>query len=114
MADARGVFDAHWREIAERILPRSDVFRIKRVAGEKHTEKVFDATAGLALERFAAAMESMLTPRTQRWHKLRVPDEGLNEDYEIREYLDAVTGMLFDARYSPRANFASQANEAYM
>jgi hypothetical protein len=90
------------------------VFRIKRVAGEKHTEKVFDATAGLALERFAAAMESMLTPRTQRWHKLRVPDEGLNEDYEIREYLDAVTGMLFDARYSPRANFASQANEAYM
>lgn len=114
MADARGVFDAHWREIAERILPRSDVFRLKRVAGEKHTEKVFDATAGLALERFAAAMESMLTPRTQRWHKLRVPDEGLNEDYEIREYLDAVTGMLFDARYSPRANFASQANEAYM
>lgn len=114
MADARGVFDAHWREIAERILPRSDVFRLKRVAGEKHTEKVFDATAGLALERFAAAMESMLTPRTQRWHKLRVPDEGLNEDYEIREYLDSVTGMLFDARYSPRANFASQANEAYM
>ena len=114
MADARGVFDAHWREIAERILPRSDVFRIKRVAGEKHTEKVFDATAGLALERFAAAMESMLTPRTQRWHKLRVPDEGLNEDYEIRGYLDAVTSMLFDARYSPRANFASQANEAYM
>lgn len=114
MADARGVFDAHWREIAERILPRSDVFRIKRVAGEKHTEKVFDATAGLALERFAAAMESMLTPRTQRWHKLRVPDESLNEDYEIREYLDAVTSMLFDARYSPRANFASQANEAYM
>ena len=114
MADQRGIFDAHWREIAERVLPRSDHFRITRPPGDKHTEKIFDATAGLALERFSAAMESMLTPRTQRWHKLRVQNEKLNEDYAVREYLDQVTSILFDARYAPAANFASQANEAYM
>lgn len=114
MATDRAVFDAHWREIAERILPRADHFRVNRQAGDKHTEKVFDSTANLALERFAAAMESMLTPRTQRWHKLKIGIPELDENQEVKEYLDALTMILFQVRYSPKANFASQANEAYM
>lgn len=114
MATDRAVFDSHWREIAERILPRADYFRVNRQAGDKHTEKIFDATANLALERFSAAMESMLTPRTQRWHKLRTGVPELDENQEVKEYLDQVTQILFQVRYSPRANFASQANEAYM
>ena len=114
MATDRSIFDQHWREIAERILPRSDHFRVNRNPGDKHTEKVFDATASLALDRFAAAMESMLTPRTQRWHKLKVSDPVLNEDPEVRRYLDDVTQILFSVRYSPKANFASQAHESYI
>lgn len=114
MATDRAVFDSHWREIAERILPRADYFRVNRQPGDKHTEKIFDATANLALERFAAAMESMLTPRTQRWHKLRIGVPELDENQEVKAYLDAVTQILFSVRYSPKANFASQANECYM
>lgn len=111
----RTIFEQHWREIAERILPRSDHFmRTAWPPGFKHTEKVFDATAGLALERFAAAMESMLTPRTQRWHKLSCKDEKLDQSPAVRAYLDEVTQILFNVRYAPRANFASQAHEVYM
>lgn len=110
----RAVFEQHWREIAERILPRANHFRTNRQPGDKRTEWVFDATAGLALERFAAAMESMLTPRTQRWHRLRVSDPVLQDDAEVQAYLDEVTQVLFAARYSPHANFASQAAECYM
>lgn len=114
MATDRAVFDSHWREIAERILPRADHFRVNRNPGDKHTERIFDATANLALERFAAAMESMLTPRTQRWHKLRTGIPELDEAPDVKAYLDEVTQILFAVRYSPRANFASQANEVYM
>ena len=114
MATDRAVFDSHWREIAERILPRADHFRVNRQAGDKHTEKIFDATANLALERFAAAMESMLTPRTQRWHKLKTGVDELDQDPGVMAYLDEVTKILFSVRYSPKANFASQANECYM
>lgn len=110
----RSIFEQHWREIAERILPRGDHFRVNRQPGDKHTEKVFDATGNLALDRFAAAMESMLTPRTQRWHKLSIQDENLNNDPAVRAYLDEVTQRLFNARYAPNANFASQANEVYI
>jgi len=114
MASDRSIFEQHWREIAERILPRKDHFRVNRQPGDKHTEKVFDATANLALERFSAAMESMLTPRTQRWHSLRVANDEINDLPEVRRYLDEVVQILFRVRYSPRANFASQAHEVYM
>lgn len=110
----RAVFDQHWREIAERILPRADYFRTNRQPGDKHTEKIFDATANLALERFAAAMESMLTPRTQKWHRLKTMHEELNDDPEVKLWLDQCTTILFNVRYAPKANFASQANESYM
>lgn len=114
MQSARSVFEQHWREIAERILPRSYRFRNAQPAGFKGTEKVFDATANLALERFGAAMESMLTPRTQQWHRLKTLDDELNENQEVKEYLDQVTKILFNVRYAPKANFASQTNEHYM
>jgi hypothetical protein len=115
MASDRGVWEEHWREIAERVLPRENWFQASdKTPGEKRTEKVFDATAGLALERFAAAMESMLTPRTMRWHKLTTSDPALMQDQTVQEYLDAVTDILFRVRYSPKANFASQVHENYM
>ena len=67
----RVVWESHWDEVAQHVLPRSDFFQGRRNPGDKHTEKILDATACLALERFTASMESMLIPRTQRWHGLR-------------------------------------------
>jgi hypothetical protein len=115
MVSDRGVWEEHWREIAERVLPRQDWFQASnKTPGEKRTEKVFDATAGLALERFSAAMESMLTPRTMRWHKLKVRNPEISDDKSIQAYLDEVTDILFQVRYNPKANFASQVHENYM
>lgn len=115
MAGDRGVWEEHWREIAERVLPRENWFQASdKTPGEKRTEKIFDSTAGLALERFAAAMESMLTPRTMKWHKLTVQDPVLLDDQQVQRYLDDVTNILFRVRYSPKANFASQVHENYM
>jgi hypothetical protein len=115
MVGDRGVWEEHWREIAERVLPRQNWFQASdKTPGEKRTEKIFDATAGLALERFAAAMESMLTPRTMRWHKLTTSDTALQDNLQVQAYLDEVTNILFQVRYSPKANFASQVHENYM
>lgn len=113
MEGARANWEPHWQECAERVLPRQQDFQTKRLGGEKLTEKVFDSTAPLALDRFGAAMESMLTPRTQRWHELTAPEE-LADDEEVKRYLYALTSLLFRARYAPKANFASQAHETYI
>lgn len=111
----RSIWDSHWQEIAERIWPDRALFVTRdRTPGEKRTERMFDSTAALALTRFAAAMESMLTPRTAKWHKLRVADDDVDQSPAVQRYLDEVTNILFRVRYSARANFASQMHEAYM
>jgi hypothetical protein len=113
MEGDRSVWESHWTEVAERVLPRQRDFKGRRPGGEKLSERIFDSTAPLALERFAAAMESVLTPRSKRWHELKAP-AGLDGDEEVARYLYEVTSRLFAARYAPRANFASQCSETYM
>lgn len=107
-------WENYWADIARRVLPHQNIFQRAVLGvpqGERRTEFIFDSTAPLALERCAAAMESMLFPRSQRWHKLAPSDPGLADDRDVRVYLEDLTDILFAARYSPRANFASQAHE---
>ena len=111
---ARATWDSHWQEIAERVLPRHAAFTARRPAGEKRTRELFDATAALGLERFAAALESMLTPRAQRWHQLRASDPALNALPEVRAWFDQAEEIVFAKRYAPSANYASQQHEVYM
>ncbi|MCB1832968.1 MAG: hypothetical protein KDH19_05935, partial [Geminicoccaceae bacterium] len=77
-------------------------------------EDIFDATAATGLKRFGAAMESMLTPRSQLWHALAASDPKLENDDRVNRYLEAVRDILFAGRRSPAANFASQLHEAYL
>lgn len=114
MRNKRAMWESHWREIAERVRPTSNQFNRTNVPGQKQTDRIFDATAPLALERFGAAMESMLTPRTQTWHKLTPVAADLREDPQVQKWCDEIVRVLFAVRYSPRANFASQAHECYM
>jgi hypothetical protein len=114
MAAERATWESHWQEIAVRVLPRQDDFTRKGTGGAKRTERIYDATAALALERFAAAMESMLVPRMQRWHRLRASGERLSQNAEVRRWFDRATDILFAARYSTHANYASQQHETFM
>lgn len=112
----RGTWEQHWEEIAERILPRQIGFMEdnSRTRGEKKTQKVFDSRPAIALDRFAAVMDSMLTPRQSKWHNLRASDENLNKDFQVRAWFDEVNRRLFNARYAPKANFAGQNAERWI
>lgn len=110
----RGTWESHWEEIAERILPRQIGFVGERTDGEKKTQKVFDSKPMIALERFAAVMDSMLTPRQSRWHNLRTTDENLNRDFAVQDWFYQVNNILYAARYSPKANFAGQNSERWI
>lgn len=114
MAAERSTFEAHWSEITKRVLPRQDNwFGTVRSQGDKRTDTLYDSTAVLALSRFAAAMESILTPRAEVWHRL-IPEWPLEETQPVREWLEEISKMLFRVRYAPRSNFASQSHEFYM
>jgi len=115
LARERSTFEDHWAEVAPLVLTRQDdFFSQEKRQGEKRNSKKYDDTASLALERFSAAMESILTPRSSQWHKLRTSDKDLNENHEVTTFLDDLTDVLFSLRYRPKANFASQQHENYM
>lgn len=110
----RGTWESHWEEIAERVLPRQMGFLGDRTDGEKKTQKVFDSGPMIALDRFAAVMDSMLTPRQTMWHGLRCTVKELNDDFGVRTWFHEANRILYDARYSPKANFAGQNSERWI
>src|SRR5512146_2842546 len=109
----RGTWEIQWTEIAERISTKDDDFLKEWQPGAKRQFHVFDSTAMLALPKFAAALEQMATPRIQLWHRLVPLNDLLRQDMQVRQYLDTVNRILFQARYAPGTNFASQINEVY-
>jgi hypothetical protein len=114
----RTTWDSHWREIAERIYPHADDFPGSRRnlygGGERRTEHVYDSTAARALQKLAAALESLLIPRNQKWHRLRASDPRLNQDAEVKEWFEQATRVLFEVRNAPRANYYGQAHEGFL
>lgn len=115
LASARGVWENHWREVAERVRPQQNFFQmIQRPDGDKRNEKIFDATAPLGLSKFSAAVISMAFPATQTYHKLAIPDDELSGNTNVRRYLDTVNDKLFRVRYAPRANWQSQSGETVL
>lgn len=115
----RGNWESVWEQIAARIFPHySQQFQSQGSAqpftGQQKMEEMVDATGALALTRFAAAMESMLTPRSSTWHYLQPADRTLLRNREARLWYENLNRMLFDYRYAPNANFASQKHEDYM
>ncbi len=110
----RSTWESHWQEVAERVWPTMAEMTGWRTEGEKRSEKIFDSTAQRALPRFAAAMDSMLTPATQVWHGLHTGIPELDDQVEVRRWLEQVRDVMFRSRYSPKANFASQVFECWM
>lgn len=110
----RSRFESVWQDIEDRINPTDVRFtqgEQGRIPGQQNIEKVFDATPGLALDRFKAALDSLITPRNLQWHLLKPVDDELADDIEVKRYLEALTRRLFAARYA--ANFATEMQGAY-
>lgn len=110
-------FENQWREIAERFIPsHSELFDMNGLTsspGEKRTEYIFDSTPSIALGRFASIVDSLLTPRGSTWHRLKATDPNLNKVRDVLAWFEEVNRILFQYRYAPSANFASQNNNVY-
>lgn len=112
----RGNWVSQWEEIAQRVIPSlsGTFYGSQRSPGEKRTELLFDSTAALALEKFSAILDSLLTPRNQTWHRLMVNDSTLSKNREVQLYFEEVNRILFRYRYAPKANFASQNQQNFV
>lgn len=109
----RGNWDSLYQQVAERCWPQMADFQGKRSGGENRSEKIFDSTAVLALERGSSAFHSLTVPDHQLWHGLGLQgvDPKLKEYQPVKEWLEDLRKTLFSVRYSPKAAFSSQSQE---
>lgn len=112
LSGLRGTWESHWREIAERIWPmHKNLFnngQNLQSQGDKRNQEILDSTPVLALQRFGAILDSLLTPRNQFWHNLKPSDRTLLRDKNTMDWFQKANTILFDYRYSPKANFSAQ------
>ena len=110
----RSNFAEQWEEVAEIILPTSRntfFYQNFNFPGQKKTQQQIDGTTALALHRFCAIADSLVTPRNDPWHGLAAG--GPNSDYIMKNpatrlWFEQVTDLLFKFRYAANANFAGQ------
>ena len=107
-------FAEQWEEAARLILPTSrNTFYYQNFTwpGWKKTREQIDGTSALALHRFCAIADSLVTPRNEKWHGLTAG--GRHADYIMKDratelWFENTTNTLFRLRYSTNANFAAQ------
>jgi hypothetical protein len=110
----RALFAGQWEETACILLPTARntfFFGSFNWQGQKKTDRQVDMTGGLALHRFCAIADSLVTPRNMLWHGLEAdgPDaDYIMQDRSCRLWYEAATAVLFKLRYAQIANFAGQ------
>jgi hypothetical protein len=114
----RGNFESLWTKIGERIWPsHATLFSSKgftRNGGEQHTQNFVDATGALALDRFGAIVDSLLTPRNQTWNRLMASNPHVNKDRQTTLWFEEANRLLYQYRYAPKSNFASQNQQNFL
>lgn len=109
-------FENHWEEVASLILPsHRNTFHWQNYTtpGEKKTQLQVDASGMMALSRFAAICDSLLTPRNMMWHTVAADDDYVMKDRDTQLWFESTTRKLFKARYAPMGNFSAQNNSNY-
>lgn len=120
MAAERTPWEASWRDVVALCMPyASHKYDIgggisasltgtaQQPQAVQRSKELFDATAAWSLERLNAGMESLITPRAQKWHSFSLDDPFAPEPTDVEEeWLDQLRDYHFDARYNAKSNFA--------
>jgi len=101
----RGNWEVFWQEVAERCFTDQADFNVTRSKGVNRTQRVYDATATMAVNRSASAIVGLITPKSERWHALTTDDDQLNKSQVVKRYFDDVSRILFATRYAAKAGF---------
>lgn len=101
-----------WQEIADYLIPRKNSIAVQRIPGYKRTQKIFDSTGPHDGELLASAIHGTLTPSFTKWFHIIMEDIELQQDYNIRNWLDGVNERMRNELN--KSNFNSEAHEMYI
>lgn len=122
LAAQRSGWEAAWRDCVDLCMPyASHVFDFggsinagqslmglyQEPKAVQRSRELYDATAAWAVDRLIAGMESLITPRSQKWHSFALDDPFSPDPTDLEEeWLDRLRDYHFGARYDAKSNFA--------
>lgn len=91
----RSTFDAHWRELADFLIPRRVRFTTTdRNRGDKRNQNIIDSTARFSVNTLRSGLHAGLTSPARPWMKLSTPDPDLAEFGPVKEWLHVATQRM--------------------
>lgn len=94
LKNARQPFEQHWRELSDYILPMSTRFFFSDAGQHKRNTKIINMTGGYASRTQTSGMMSGITSPSKPWFKLRTSDFELNNNHEVKMWLEAVSDRM--------------------
>jgi hypothetical protein len=113
-ASERTSFMSLWQDVTQYTLPDRADYTTQQSPGARRTNHIYDSTAPIALQEFAAGLHSMLTSPDLPWFTLNARDDAMNEDPDARAWLDVATQRMYAVFASPNNNFAAQSHELFV
>ena len=114
LRDDRRNWEHHWQEIAEVVLPRRTDIVGKRTPGDKRNLKAIDSTGIIANELLAAGLHGMMTNPASKWFTLRISDQDLNAEDDVKLWLESVENIIYEELSSSESSFSSHMHELYL
>lgn len=108
----RSVWETHWQECLDYIIPRKGDVVTKNIDGEKKGIELYDSTATLANELLASALHGMLTNPSTRFFDLVFGDPEFDDDDMVKEWLQEVANRMFMVLNN--SNFQTEIHEIYL
>lgn len=91
----RSSFEAHWRELADYMLPRRTRFQVSdRNKGDRRSQHIIDGTARFAARTLQSGLHAGLTSPARPWMRLTTPDPDLAEIAGVKRWLHLVTQRM--------------------
>lgn len=122
LVEARSEWDQSWQDVARVCFPISINFggtatgdmnrTVRGPRTQGRVDKIYDSTAMFAAQRFSAALESMATPRSAKWHGLANGAAYAFDDTNDG-YFEKIRDLLFQYRYRAGSGFANAIQEVY-
>jgi hypothetical protein len=108
----RTIWEAHWQEIVDYIMPGRTQFVGQTPKGSKKMKDIFDSTAMRANRILAAGMHGQMTSPSMPWFTLGTEDPDLMKRESVKLWLLAVEKALYAAFNG--SNFNSSIHEDYL
>lgn len=101
----RLVWESHWQELLDNVMPRLGRIIARNTPGEKRQQNLLDSTAMHDNELLAGALHSMLTNPFSTWFDLITGIEEIDNDENARKWLQktgrTIHGILNESNFHP-------------